>query len=92
MKLNIKAFGLACGLIWGLGLFVLTWWVMVFDGATGEVTLIGLVYRGYSISPVGSFIGLVWGFVDGLVGGLIFSWLYNFLSGKEKKAESAGQG
>ncbi|MDH4245747.1 MAG: hypothetical protein OEV38_18550 [Nitrospira sp.] len=50
MKLDVKACALACGLIWGLGLFVLTWWVIAFDGSTGEATLIGRVYRGYSIT------------------------------------------
>jgi hypothetical protein len=79
MKLNIKAFALACGIIWGLGLFCLTWWVIAFDGATGEPTLIGMLYRGYNISAMGSVIGLVWGFFDGLIGGLVFAWLYNRL-------------
>lgn len=36
MKLDVKACALACGLIWGLGLFVLTWWVIAFDGSTGR--------------------------------------------------------
>lgn len=80
MKLNVKAFAIACGLIWGIGLFVLTWWIMAFDGATGQPTLIGQVYRGYSISPLGSFIGLLWAFPDGLVGGAIFAWLYNLVA------------
>ena len=80
MKLNVKAFALTCGILWGIGLFLLTWWVIVFDGATGEPTLIGRLYRGFTISPVGSFIGLVWAFVDGLIGGAIFAWLYNLTS------------
>ena len=79
MKLNVKAFSLAFGLIWGLGLFCLTWWIIAFDGATGETTIIGQVYRGFNISPMGSLIGLVWAFVDGAVGGAIFAWLYNFI-------------
>jgi hypothetical protein len=78
-KLNVRAFALTCGLIWGLGLLVLTWWIMIFEGATGETTLIGYIYRGYEISPVGSLIGLVWAFFDGLAGGAVFAWLYNFL-------------
>ncbi len=80
MKLNVFAFGLTCGLIWGIGLFVLTWWIMAFDGATGEVTMIGRIYRGFSISPTGSIIGLVWALADGMIGGLVFAWLYNFIS------------
>ncbi|MHC4619039.1 MAG: bacteriophage holin [Planctomycetota bacterium] len=90
MKLNVKAFGLTCGLVWGIGLFALTWWVIACEGSTGEITFIGQVYRGYSISPVGSLVGLVWGLADGLVGGLIFAWVYNVLAGKLGKAESAG--
>ncbi|MHC4416544.1 MAG: bacteriophage holin [Planctomycetota bacterium] len=82
MKLNVGAFGLACGLIWGLGLFVLTWWMIAFDGQTGEATIIGRVYRGYTISTAGSFIGLAWAFADGLIGGVIFAWLYNLLVGR----------
>jgi hypothetical protein len=77
MKLNTKAFALACGIVWGLGLFFLTWWIIAFDGATGEATLIGRLYRGYTISAVGSLIGLIWGFFDALIGGLVFAWLYN---------------
>jgi hypothetical protein len=83
VKLNVKAFSLAGGILWGVGLFVLTWWVIIFDGATGERTLIGQLYRGYSISPVGSVIGLVWAFFDGLVCAAIFAWLYNALAGKK---------
>jgi len=87
MKLNVKAFALTCGLVWGFALFLLTWWVIGFDGVTGEPTLIGRLYRGYSISPAGSFIGLIWAFFDGLIIGGIFAWLYNLLvartSGKE---------
>lgn len=82
MKLNIKAFGLACGIIWGLGLFFLTWWIMAFSGATGETTLIGRLYIGYRISPVGSIIGLIWASLDGLIGGLVFAWLYNLITSR----------
>lgn len=89
MKLNVKAFGLTCGIVWGVGLFLLTWWIMAFDGATGEITFIGRLYRGYRISPVGSIVGLLWGFADGGVGGLIFAWLYNRLAGREVDRDSA---
>ncbi|HKK05356.1 MAG TPA: bacteriophage holin [Gammaproteobacteria bacterium] len=82
MRLNIKAFALTCGLVWGLGLFFLTWWVIAFEGSTGDVTLIGHIYRGYTVSPTGSVVGLVWGFFDGLVGGAVFAWLYNVLAGR----------
>ena len=77
MKLNIKAFALALALIWGLGLFVLTWWIILFEGPDGDIPALGLVYRGYTITPIGSLVGLAWGFADALVCGAIFAWLYN---------------
>ncbi|MBN1218169.1 MAG: bacteriophage holin [Anaerolineae bacterium] len=82
MQLNVKAFALTFGLVWGIGLFLLTWWIIFFDGATGEPTLIGQVYRGYTISPLGSVIGLIWALVDGLIFGALFAWLYNTLNQK----------
>ena len=88
MKLNVKSFALTCGLVWGAALFLLTWWIIAFDGVTGEPTLIGRLYRGYSISPAGSFIGLAWGFADGLIGGAIFAWLYNLLSNRTQRQEA----
>jgi hypothetical protein len=80
MKLNVKALALTSGILCGGGLFLLTWWIIITGGATGETTLIGRVYLGYTISPLGSVIGLIWAFVDGLVGGAIFAWLYNLLA------------
>jgi len=80
MKFNIKAFALTCGLFWGIALFCITWWVILWEGSSTEVTFIGRVYLGYDVTPLGSVIGLLWGFIDGLIVGAIFSWAYNRLS------------
>jgi hypothetical protein len=53
-----EGFALAFALVWGFGLLCLTWWIIAFDGATGETTLIGRLYRGYNMSSSGSVIGL----------------------------------
>ena len=82
MKLNVRACAVAAGLLAGIGLFLFTWWVILFEGVTNEPTIIAKVYRGYSISPLGSVIGLGWALVDGAVVGALFAWLYNLLSGK----------
>jgi hypothetical protein len=87
MKLNVKAFALTSALFWGLGLFFLTWWIIIFEGATSDITFIGHIYRGYNISPVGSIFGLIWGFFDALIGAAIFAWLYNFLTGRFSNKE-----
>jgi hypothetical protein len=80
MKLNIKAFALTCGLVWGLGLFAGTWWIIFFEGATKQPTFLGLFYRGYTVSALGSFIGLAWAFFDALIGGAVFAWIYNAIA------------
>ena len=82
MKLNIRAFALACGLLWGFGLFVITWWIIATGGATTDPTFLGRIYLGYRLDGLGSVIGLAWGFVDGLIGGAVFAWLYNWLAGR----------
>ncbi len=83
MKLNVKAFGLTSGIIWGAGIFFMTWGLIWLD-PEGTAGLLERVYRGYHISALGSLIGLAWGFCDAFIGGLIFAWLYNKLaSGSE---------
>ena len=84
MKLNVKALALTSGLIWGFGLFLITFWIILFDGTSGDVTFIGHIYRGYNISFSGALIGLVWAFFDGAIGGAVFACLYNWLNGKFK--------
>ena len=87
MRLNVKSFALTCGIVWGLGLFAGTWWIIVFDGVTEEITFLGRFYRGYNISPLGSIVGLIWAFLDGLISGAIFAWLYNLISTRSSTNE-----
>lgn len=86
--LHTRELGITCGLIWGLGLFVITWWIMLFEGAVDVPTYIGLVYRGYDLTPLGSLFGLLWGLADGFVGGIVFGWLYNRLVRSRDRAAS----
>ncbi|MHC4555571.1 MAG: hypothetical protein ACYSUS_09895 [Planctomycetota bacterium] len=43
MRLNVKAFALACGLIWGLGLFCMAWWLILLEG-NNVGSLVGMVW------------------------------------------------
>ena len=87
MKLNVKAFALTCALVWGIGLFLITWWIIFFEGKSDQILFIGRIYRGYTLTPVGSFIGLIWAFADGLIGGAIFAWLYNLIASRSSSKE-----
>ena len=82
MKLDVKAFALTCAVVWSLGLLLLTWWIMAFNGPSTNPTWIGQIYRGYNLTFVGSLIGAVWAFFDGIVGGAIFAWLYDFIGAR----------
>ncbi len=47
MKWNVGAFALAFGIWWGVGIFLVTWWVIAFGGgSTGEPTFLGRIYLG----------------------------------------------
>ena len=81
MKLNVKAFALTCGIVWGIGVFALAWWVIALDGAGGSVPLLSLMYRGFTFTPMGSVIGLLWALPDGFVLGALIAWIYNRFSG-----------
>jgi len=77
MKLKPKALALALGLVWGFNWFFLTWWMILWEGASHDVTLLGRWYRGFTVSPAGSLVALGYGFVDGFLIGLLVAWLYN---------------
>jgi len=82
MKLNVRAFAISCGLLLGVGLFLVTWWIIILDGPSDRTTFIGQIYRGYGLHAVGSVMGLIWGLVDGAIGGAIFAWLYNLVASR----------
>jgi hypothetical protein len=86
MRFNVKAFALTCSLLWGFSVFFLTWWIMMLDGQHADPGMLGHIYRGFSITPMGSVIGLVYALVDGFIGGLIFAWLYNLLANRFEKS------
>ncbi len=88
MKLDVKAMAITLGLIWGVTLFGMTWWVIAFEGATFEPTPLGRIYRGYSISPMGSVIGLIWALPDGFIGGALIAWIYNFFAASPGASQS----
>jgi len=80
MKLNVKAFALTAGILWGAAVFIATVWLLAMGSGGSTISLLGNFYLGYSFSPLGAVIGLVWGFVDGAICGALFAWLYNKLA------------
>ena len=77
-KLKPAGLGIALGLVWGGALFITTW-LSYFTGY-GKFFLIALpqsLYPGYTISPSGSILGLIYGMADGFISGALVGWIYN---------------
>lgn len=86
MKLNARALAITAGIFWGVVVMLATWWVLLFHTGGQTIKLLQNFYIGYSVSIVGSLLGLVWGFVDGLICGYIFATLYNLFARTKTEA------
>jgi hypothetical protein len=66
-RINARAWGIATGLLFGLGLFIATVVLVIKGGADVGAHLgrLGHVLPGYDVSVKGAFIGLIYGFVIG---------------------------
>jgi hypothetical protein len=87
VRLNGVVSGLVTGIIAGGGLFILTIWLVIKGGEVvgPHLSLLGQFLYGYSVTVVGSFIGLAYGLVLGFTVGYVVAQLYNwFLHLQEK--------
>lgn len=87
MKLRVRAFGLAAGVVTGLFVFAFTL-ISLWFGSGGTIDALVVPFPGYSWSVGGAIIGLIWGFVYGFVGGVLLAWLYNRFVGTIFAAKS----
>jgi len=90
IQMNVKAFAVAAGILWGFLLFAVT----LLEAARGEghtLVLLSALYPGYAVTYLGSVVGLVYGFVSGALIGAALCWLYNRFAGTpaEPKEKSA---
>jgi len=83
VALNPKNFGLAGGIIWGAGLFILVLISLGTGFGADFLARLSKLYIGMSISIVGAIIGGIWAFIDAFAGLYIFAWLYNWLEKKK---------
>ena len=86
LRLNSQAVGLGLGLVFGLGIFVATNWLVLMGGLSGpneeavvgpHLVLLSQFFIGYRVSFFGSLIGLAYGFVVGTLAGSLIAWIYN---------------
>ncbi len=79
-KLDVKAFGLSCGIVWALGMLIMGILNMRFNWGEAFVEIISSLYVGFKPTVSGIIIGAVWGFVDAGIAGVVVGWLYNKLA------------
>lgn len=79
LRFNGTVFGLACGVILGVVIFLATnWLVLKGGGVVGpHLALLNQFFVGYSVTFLGSFIGMAYGFAAGCLGGWLIAWVYN---------------
>jgi len=77
MKLRRRALGLSLGVIFGLTVLIGTWWLMLARSDAIIFSKLSTFFFGYSLTVLGSFIGLFWGFVYGFGIGFLLAWFYN---------------
>jgi len=77
--LDSKKLGLTGGIFWGAFMFILTILALTTGYAKIFLKVLKCMYPGYSISWLGSIVGLVYGFAVGFAIFYLFSWIYNKL-------------
>jgi hypothetical protein len=79
LKLNARAWGIAVGLLMGLGLFLATIILLMKGGAAvgPHLGLLGQLLPGYRVTVGGAFIGFAYLFVIGYAIGRIIGSVYN---------------
>jgi hypothetical protein len=77
--LNAKVLGLALGLLFGLGLFIATNWLVIKGSQPvgPHLQLLSQYFLGYRVSFLGSLIGFAYGFALGTLSGALIGWIYN---------------
>lgn len=82
LKLNARAWGIAVGLVFGIGLFLATIVLLLKGGVEvgAHLALLGKLLPGYSVTVGGAFIGFGYAFVIGFAIGRIIGSVYNALA------------
>ncbi|VAW42775.1 hypothetical protein MNBD_CHLOROFLEXI01-3385 [hydrothermal vent metagenome] len=80
MRLNAAVSGLVTGVIFGLGIFIVTNWLIIKGGEDvgPHLALLDQFFLGYTVTFLGSLIGLLYGFIIGFILGYAVAFLYNF--------------
>jgi hypothetical protein len=87
IRLQAGVLAVVCAVIGGLGLFIMTAWLVIKGGRTvgPHLRLLDQYLVGYSVTWRGSFIGLVYGALLGAIVGWTIGTIYNMVAGARHK-------
>jgi len=79
LLLNAKVVGLVLGILFALGIFVATNWLVIKGGERvgPHLQLLSQYFIGYKVTFIGSLIGAAYGFALGTLCGALIGWIYN---------------
>jgi hypothetical protein len=79
LRLNGNVWGVACGILCGLGLFLATIWLVIKGGQQvgPHLKLLAQFLPGYRVTAGGAFLGLLYGLLLGFIAGWLLAWIYN---------------
>lgn len=83
MDLNVRAFALSAGILWGSVILIVGLGNILSPGyGSAFLKLMASLYPGYvhDASIMQVIFGSLYGLVDGTICGAIFAWLYNKLT------------
>lgn len=82
-RIQAGVLAVACGLIGGLGLFIMTVWLLLEDGPQvgSHLQLLSNYFIGYSVTWWGSLVGLFYGALTGGILGWAIGYIYNTIAG-----------
>ncbi len=80
-RIHANILALIFAAIGGVGLFIMTVWLLIKGGeyVGTHLELLGQYFIGYSVTWTGSFIGLFYGAVFGGICGWLIGMIYNLL-------------
>ena len=79
LRLSGTVLGLVLGILFSLIIFIATNWLVVKGGPIvgPHLGLLSQYFIGYSVSFIGSLVGVLYAFVFGYLSGLMIAWIYH---------------
>lgn len=79
IRIQAGVLALVCGILGGLGMFIVTAWLLIKGGPNvgAHLQLLGQYFMGYSVTWTGSFIGFLYGVLVGGIVGWAIGKVYN---------------